>query len=288
MKIYTSILIGLLLIASNAHATNTVVTETNEENSALNANNTSSEVVENKQSNSGKTSLVDETPNFLDTVITDLVNEDRLKQNKEATGTDACVLPESLEKVDYKNYSIKELRNKLYAYSNDWRSFQECNIKEMIDTPASRISWIISNMYSNTECEPGTTYAFNEWPTEIMSERSFYATFASCREFSIRKKLVILDKIKENKRFANSDFAKNQSLLNRYIESQCKVTNLKPLEFKYYHPREVSISARCVDMTLQNRIELFMLYMIELNGGVPEDIFDEWYLIGDQAHEAAY
>jgi hypothetical protein len=101
------------------------------------------------------------------------MNENRLKQNKEATGTDACVLPESLEKIDYKNYSIKELRYKLYAYSDDWRSFQECNIKEMTDTPASRISRIISNMYSNTECEPGTTYAFNEWPTKIMSERSF-------------------------------------------------------------------------------------------------------------------
>ena len=38
----------------------------------------------------------------------------------------------------------------------------------------------------------------------------------------------------------------------------------------------------------KNGNELFMLYMIELNGGVPEDIFDEWYLIGDHAHEAAY
>jgi hypothetical protein len=106
--------------------------------------------------------------------------------------------------------------------------------------------------------------------------------------FQSEKKLVILDKIKENERLADSDFAKNQSLLNRYIESQCKVTNLKPLEFKYYHSRDVSISARCVDMTLQNRIELFMLYMIELNGGVAEDIFDEWHLIGDHAYEAAY
>ena len=87
----------------------------------------------------------------------------------------------------------QQTKDVVIRYRNEWFDFEECTVKQLGET--SNLTAFIDKFKTINECFPEYVIAFNEWPTNLISERQFRAAQSYCNEKSLVRLDLLLNAI---------------------------------------------------------------------------------------------
>ena len=79
------------------------------------------------------------------------------------------------------------------SYLNEWFHYENCMIENLTKTETFVEFRFLLNQIN--QCAPDYEIAFNEWDTNLISERAYYSTMAYCNQFNLARLDLLLNAV---------------------------------------------------------------------------------------------
>ena len=174
--------------------------------------------------------------------------------NLYAKEKDQCIFPQTLKFIEPNQHDLKSLRAITNNYMNEYWAYRKCSDKQAPKNNDSFKSYL-DDFISDKECPPtDLNLVFNEWPTNVISERKLHAVNRKCSQGEYQLMDILLNAVwahikKINEGTIPSVLLTSQRNWLKFSNSACKFTALDE-----HNPRYKTLESACRVRVLKSRI----------------------------------